>query len=154
MPDAHGMSRIRLTISTLFALTVFALMLAPVAVAHETESSPSAACQSGEVCLWPDYASYWQYYTYQDCQYFCTHASYSGSDAAFTGYHPWWIGNTVYLNNNTEVMKNRGNYCRVYMWTGSYFTGSYQRLDRGQFVQGSAVLYPNDTSSNHWCQSS
>ena len=91
----------------LAAAIVVVLGLGSPAIAHETQTYPSAVCQSGELCLWPDYGRYLEYWSnFEGCVHSCHHATYSGSDGNFTGYYPWPTGNTMVLNNSVDIAKN------------------------------------------------
>ena len=114
-------------VTSMTAVTL--LGLAGNASAGETQSYAGAICQSGEVCLFPTVTDYWNYVG--GCESTCNHATYWGNDGLFTGYYPWPLDSTVYLNNTVDVAKNNGTSCGVYLFTGSYGYGTAEWIALG-----------------------
>lgn len=119
---------------------------AVLASAHETQSTASAICQSGEVCFWPTQGSYNSYYG-GDTN--AAHATYSGTDWGYQGYYPPLY--VVTLDQSATVYYNRGNSCDVWLWDWMGWTGWSVKINRGDLINPLPSPYDNDTSSHHWC---
>lgn len=122
------------------------LVLAFVASAHETQSTASGLCQSGEVCLWPTQGSYNSYY---GGDFNAAHATYAGTDWGYQGnYPPLYV---VKLDQSATVIRNRGNSCDVWLWDWMGWAGWSVKINRGHTINPLPAAYDDDTSSHHWC---
>ena len=125
-------------------------VVATTAEAHNSQPTPSAICQSGEICLW---MTQQDYYDYSDDPLDTYHATWSGSDSLYNNYYASPYPNTEYIANNSEVAVNRGEFCHAWLYDHygwdpagwEYFLP--QTSTRNPLPPG--IIW--DASSHHWC---